>query len=102
MLENNGLRISCLKIKLSKLASKDLQSTYDYISKDNQSAADSVIHRIIGSIENLAAFPGIGKQGRVSHTKELVIATTPLIIIYQIKSNTVYIVRIIHSSRKWP
>ncbi len=91
-----------MKIKLTKLAAQDLQSTKDYISQDKPNAAIAVINRVIEAIENIVTFPSMGRTGRIPHTKELVVSGTPLIIVYQIKQDTLYIVRIIHTARKWP
>lgn len=91
-----------MKIKLTKLAQHDLQSTKEYISLDKPSAADTVVQRIMEAIENIAFFPSIGRLGRVPHTKELVVSGTPLIIVYQVRLDTLFIVRIIHAARKWP
>lgn len=91
-----------MKIKFSKLAADDLKMTKDYISQDNISAANTIIGRVIEAIENILTFPYIGRPGRVSNTKELVVSSTPLIIVYQLRQDTLYIVRIIHAARKWP
>lgn len=91
-----------MKIKLSRLSSQDLQATKDYISQDKPSAAQAVMQRVIEAIENIAAFPSIGRPGRVPHTKELVVSGTPLIIVYQLRQDTLFIVRVIHAARKWP
>ncbi|CAM4381063.1 MAG: hypothetical protein LEGION0398_MBIBDBAK_01082 [Legionellaceae bacterium] len=90
-----------MKIKLSKLAEKDLQSTYDYICQDKPSAAKGVIYRIMEAIENIVIFPSIGRTGRVPNTKELVVSGTSLIVVYQVKQDTLFIVRVIHAARKW-
>lgn len=91
-----------MKIKLTQLAAQDLQSTKDYISQDKPDAALKVVKRVIEAIENIVTFPSMGRAGRVPHTKELVVSGTPLIIVYQIKQDNLYIVRIIHTARKWP
>ena len=62
----------------------------------------TVIKRVVEAIENILTFPSMGRAGRVPHTKELVVSGTPLIIVYQVKQDTLYIVRIIHTARKWP
>lgn len=90
-----------MKTKLSKLATLDLYSTKDYINQDKPHAALAVINRVIEAIENITAFPSMGRSGRVPHTKELVVSGTPLIIVYQVKQDALYIVRIIHTARKW-
>ena len=91
-----------MKIKLTKLAAQDLQSTKDYISQDKPNAALAVMKRVVEAIENIVTFPSMGRAGRVPHTKELVVSATPLIVIYQVKQDILYIVRIIHTARKWP
>ena len=91
-----------MKIKLTKLAAQDLQSTKDYISQDKRNAGLAVIRRVIEAIDNIVTFPSMGRTGRVPHTKELVVSGTPLIIIYQIMQDTLFIVRIIHTAKKWP
>ena len=91
-----------MKIKLTKLAQDDLQSTKEYISLDKPCAASAVVQRVMEAIENIALFPSIGRLGRVPHTKELVVSGTPLIIVYQVRLDTLFVVRIIHAARKWP
>ncbi len=90
-----------MKIYLTKLTAQDLQSTKDYISQDKPNAELAVIKRVVEAIENIVAFPSMGRAGRVSHTKELVVSGTPLVIAYRVKQDTLYIVRIIHTARKW-
>lgn len=91
-----------MKIKLTQLAAKDLQSTKDYIRQDKPKAAFAVSKLVVEAIENIVAFPSMGRAGRVPNTKELVVGGTPLIVVYQIRQDTLYIVRIIHTARKWP
>ncbi|MBA2709867.1 MAG: type II toxin-antitoxin system RelE/ParE family toxin [Tatlockia sp.] len=91
-----------MKIKFTKRAAQDIQSSFDFIRKDNPSAANSIITRIMECIENIAVYPAIGRLGRVPNTRELVVSSTPLIIIYQVRNDILFIARIIHASRKWP
>lgn len=91
-----------MKIKLANLAAQDLKAVKDYISQDKPKAANDIIKRVFEAIEHLAVFPTIGRPGRVPHTRELVISGTPLIVVYQIQQDSIFIVRIIHGARKWP
>ena len=91
-----------MEIKLTKLAFQDLRSIENYIGQDKPTAAKSVINRVMESIDNIATFPSIGRNGRVPYTKELVVSSTPFIIVYQVRHNTLFIARIIHAARKWP
>jgi plasmid stabilization system protein ParE len=44
----------------------------------------------------------MGRVGRVEATRELVISNTSYLIIYRVKEESVEILRILHSSRKYP
>ena len=87
---------------MTRLTLNDLQATQKYISQDKPDAAIKVMQRVMEAIEHIAIFPSIGRTGRVPRTKELVVSGTPRIIVYQVKHDTLFIVRIIHAARKWP
>jgi plasmid stabilization system protein ParE len=44
----------------------------------------------------------MGKPGRIPHTRELVIPDTPFIVVYTTVEQTVQIVTVLHTARKWP
>jgi toxin ParE1/3/4 len=56
------------------------------------------------SIDLLSAYPASGKSGRQARTRELVIPRTSFIAIYRILPgrDEIHILRILHSSQKWP
>ena len=89
------------QILFSSYASKDLNSIEEYIYPNNHEAAKKVVKHIISSIENLKTNPAMGKAGRVLRTRELVITKHPYIVPYQVRDNNIYILRILHTSRKW-
>jgi len=45
--------------------------------------------------------PEAGRQGRVKNTRELIIVKTPYIVVYNILSDSLLILRILHGARKW-
>jgi toxin ParE1/3/4 len=58
---------------------------------------------MIQNIETLLAKnPEMGRPGRVPGTRELVVPKTPFIVPYRLVGNTVQILRIFHSARRWP
>ncbi len=91
-----------MKVKLTKLASRDLQSVRDYIHQDKPGAAQAVVKRVFKAIDQLVTFPMLGRTGRVPHTRELVVNGASLFIVYQIRSDTLFIVRILHTAQQWP
>ena len=58
--------------------------------------------RIEESIERLLQFPEIGRTGRVSGARELVISDTPYIAAYRIKGQDITVLRVLHGARLWP
>ena len=91
-----------VKIKWLALAAEDLEEVERYISKDSPAQAVSVVLRIIKAVEILADYPGIGRQGRVEDTRELVLSDLPYIIPYRQKNGWIEILRVFHQARKWP
>lgn len=91
-----------MKIRITKPAVDDLQEVEKYIRQDNPSAAARTVLRVLEAIEYLATFPTIGRTGRVSETRELVVSGTPFIVMYQLRRSTIFILRVLHAARKWP
>lgn len=89
-------------INWSILASNDLEEIVDYILVDNPSAALNLFETIKQAVEKLQDYPNMGRVGRVSGTRELVITNTPFIVVYRVQNNNVEILRVLHSARKFP
>jgi addiction module RelE/StbE family toxin len=91
-----------MRIVWSPEAREDLLSLFSYVAGDDLKAAKKLRKVILSKIELLAKAPHIGRSGRVPGTKELIIENTPYIIPYRYKDDRLEIVRVYHSSRKWP
>lgn len=91
-----------MKIIWFKRAIEDLVSAKDYIDLDNPQSAQKVVLRIKKKVSLLSEQPGIGRQGRVPNTKELVIDHTPYILPYRVRDNKIEILRVLHAARQWP
>lgn len=89
-------------VKWTKRALENLIEEARYIAERDPDAADRTLERIGNAVKTLAQYPAIGRPGRVAGTRELVIAGTPYIIPYRVRSQQVEILRVFHSSRKWP
>jgi toxin ParE1/3/4 len=92
-----------MKIIWSPEAIDDLISLRAYIAEDNPAAAHRIALNIIRNIEELLADnPQMGRPGRVSGTRELVIPRTPYIVPYRVERGTLQIIRVYHGARRWP
>lgn len=91
-----------MEIRFTELAAKYLQSIKEYIYENNKKAAKEVVAYIIEKIETIIIpNPSAGRAGRVLRTRELVITKYPYIVPYQVRENAIYILRVLHTSRKW-
>jgi toxin ParE1/3/4 len=91
-----------VEIRWLRRALKNLDQEAAYIARESPEAAARIFERIVGSVERLASNPSLGRPGRVPTTRELVITGTPYIIPYRVRGDTVEILRVFHSARKWP
>jgi len=91
-----------VEVRWTRKALANLDQEAEYIAQDNPEAAVRIVEQIRSSVQTLLDFPALGRPGRVSGTRELVITETPYIVPYRIREQTVEILRVLHSSRKWP
>ncbi len=91
-----------MNIHWSVEAVNDLACVRTFVSQDNAAAARRLASRIIQAIESLAENPAVGRQGRVTGTRELVVPHTPFIVPYRVRFSRLEILRIYHGARRWP
>ena len=91
-----------MKVFWFKRAIWDLRLVQAYITQDNPRAAQETVIRIKDKVSLLREQPGIGRPGRIPNTKELIIDHTPFILPYRVRNNKIEILRVLHTSRKWP
>ncbi|MBI4829079.1 MAG: type II toxin-antitoxin system RelE/ParE family toxin [Nitrospinae bacterium] len=89
-------------VKWTRSALANLDEQARYIASDDPEAARRTVARIAAAAALLAAHPAMGRPGRVAGTRELVVAGTPFIIPYRVTAGTVEILRVLHTSRRWP
>ena len=91
-----------MKIVWSPRAIRHLTELREYIEKDNPDAVQRLATRILDSVELLEGHPRLGRPGRVTGTRELVIPDTPYIIPYRIRGERLDLVAVFHGRQKWP
>lgn len=96
-------RPKAMNIEWSDEAIDDLRQLHAFIARDNPAAARKMALTIVEAIESLLpGNPHIGRPGRVSGTRELVIPQTPYIVPYRVKASTIQVLRVYHGARRWP
>ncbi len=84
-------------------AQQDLRDIRAFISQENPGSTKKIVTRIVTLVcQQLTSNPEIGRIGRVSGTRELVISNTPFIVPYRIRGEHIDILRVYHAARMWP
>lgn len=91
-----------MKLEWSALAITDREEIFDYIAAENPAAAIRIDERISECVGGLQQFPETGRPGRVDGTRELVVVGTPYIAAYQVLSDRLRVLRVLHGARLWP
>ncbi len=90
-----------MKLAWTRQAAADRREIRAYIAQDNPSAALALDELISGKAARLIDHPQLGRPGRVAGTRELV-AHRNYIVVYDVTSDLVRILRILHAVRQWP
>lgn len=87
-------------IKWLRTALRNLGDELGYISNDDEATARAVARRIKDAVALLATQPSMGRPGRVTGTRELIVPRT--IIPYRVRGGAIEIMRAFHASRRPP
>ncbi len=92
-----------MRLRWSRPAEKDLDEIANFIGQDSPAAAARVVLEVIDQTEsNLVRNVGIGRAGRVLGTRELIIGSLPYIVAYRVRDGIIEVLRVLHTSRRWP
>ena len=92
-----------MRVVWTRKASRHLRAADDYwAGESSTAAADIMLDRIFSAVELLERFPEVGRLGRISGTRELVIVPTPFLVAYRIRRGKIEIISLLHGARKWP
>ncbi|WP_084457869.1 type II toxin-antitoxin system RelE/ParE family toxin [Desulfocurvus vexinensis] len=93
-----------LSIKWTASAWEDLDGITEYLLAQGVAfeSVEAYVKRIFKGPEHLATLPGAGKPGRIPNTREWLVKNTPYALIYMVDEDNVYILRVMHSSRRFP
>ena len=72
-----------------------------HIAQDNPDAAEKLADEIEAKAEKLRTHPNLFRAGRKRGTRELA-AHENYLVIYQVKGDTVIILRVKHAAQQWP
>lgn len=92
-----------MRIKLSRLAERDLAELREFVASDNKKAADEVSGRIVKAFLLIRDNPLMGRPSKAGrNNREWSVPNLPYIIAYKVRPDVLYILRIYHTSRLRP
>jgi addiction module RelE/StbE family toxin len=91
-----------MRLRWTLAAADDLQDIANYLFEKTPENAARLIREIYGAPSILKSFPNRGRVGKKPGTRELVMPSLPYVIVYQVRDETVNMVRILHGSQQWP
>lgn len=91
-----------MQVRWTLPALADLDSIQDYVAERNAAAAYGLVNAILDRTEALLpANPELGRAGRITGTRELVLPGTPYVVAYRI-TEAVEILAVMHGASEWP
>jgi addiction module RelE/StbE family toxin len=79
----------------------DRRAIYEYVEADNPLAALNLDELFSEKVLNLIDHPGLGRIGRVSGTRELVVHKN-YILVYDTAADAVRVLSVLHAAMQWP
>jgi toxin ParE1/3/4 len=91
-----------MKVRFTKLAQRDLDQIYAYISQDNPTVASRFLARLIERARRLADHPFEGMQTDEADTRVILAPRLRYFIFYRVVADEIHITHIRHMSRRRP
>ncbi len=82
-------------------ARRDMASISHFISRDNPAAADRLLDAIQKKAARLLEFPELAPRGGRRGTRELIVHPSYRLV-YRVDADTIFILRVLHTARRWP
>jgi addiction module RelE/StbE family toxin len=91
-----------MRLAWTAQARDDLEAATAYIDLDRPTSAEALVATVLTAVDRLIDYPNLGHIGRRKGTREVVFGDWPYILAYAIKDDTLYVLRIVHTARRWP
>lgn len=86
-----------MQVEWLAAALKNLEDEAGYIALENPEAADALSDAIFASVDKIALFPQMGREGRVGGTREWVVPNGSYLIPYRVQGDCLQILGIFHT-----
>jgi toxin ParE1/3/4 len=89
-----------VEIVWSALARSRLREIRAFVERDKPEAAERLATRIVAMVEALRNHPRLGRVGSDPRIRELVIGSTPYIVLYRVHGERITISTIWHAAQR--
>lgn len=91
-------------IRWAVAAQRDYRNIIERLEDENPAAAQRISDEFSHRLAQLEMMPEIGRPGRVTGTRELVVVRTPYLVVYHLEqeNNLIMIDRVLHGAQRWP
>jgi toxin ParE1/3/4 len=91
-----------MQLRWTEEAANDLDRIADYLLEHAPDRAHDLLDRVYSAPTTLLTFPNRGRPGKRQGTRELVLAPLPYVVVYAVRADVVFVVRILHGAQQWP
>ena len=91
-----------MQLRWTRAAATDLERITDYLVQHVPERASALVGTVYEAPALLLEFPHRGRPGKKAGTRELVMPSLPYVIVYTVRDDVVFVVRILHGAQQWP
>jgi len=91
-----------MRVRWREQAVTDRDDVEAYYGQYNLRAAVAAGDRIQEVVDLLETFPHLGHQGTIPGTREITVAGSKSVVVYQVEGDSVDILRVFHGGRQRP
>jgi plasmid stabilization system protein ParE len=91
-----------VRVELADRARLDIQSIANAIAGEHPFHVKKFIARLGTTLDNLAAFPEIGRESERQGVRQIPLRGYPYVVVYQVSREAIYVTRVIHGAMDWP
>jgi addiction module RelE/StbE family toxin len=91
-----------MRLRWTAGALRDLENIVDHLFDQTPQHAPRLVRSIYEAVAALRTFPSRERAGKKAGTRELVMASLPYVVVYQVAGDLVHVVRILHGAQQWP
>ena len=91
-----------MQLRWTEEAANDLERIADYLLLHAPDRAEELIRQVYEAPTGLLRFPNRGRAGKKEGTRELVLAPLPYTVVYTVRDDLIFVVRILHGAQQWP